>query len=118
MYRDYKKFDKNKFNHELKEHLSTLKVDEYSEFENTFLTILNKHAPIKKKALRANHVPYMTKALRKAIMRRSNLQTLYFNPILLGGGGKFTPTLKQAKITLKLHVLCTIPHRYVNQIYP
>ena len=28
--------------------------------------------------LRANHVPYVTKTLRKAIMRRSNLQTKYF----------------------------------------
>ena len=95
LYRDYKTFDKKNFNHELKEHLSTLKVDDYSKFENTFLTILNKHAPIKKKALRANHVPYITKALRKAIMRRSNLQTVYFK--------QKTPTaLKNYKKTKKL----------------
>ena len=28
--------------------------------------------------LRANHAPYVTKSLRKAIIRRSNLQTKYF----------------------------------------
>ena len=42
------------------------------------------HAPLKKKFIRANHAPYMTKVLRKAIMRRSQLQTRYFrtkNPI-------------------------------------
>ena len=39
---------------------------------------LNKYAPLKKKSVRANHASYVTKALRKAIMRRSNLQTIYF----------------------------------------
>ena len=33
---------------------------------------------MKKKLLRANHAPYVTKTLPKAIMRRSNLQTKYF----------------------------------------
>ena len=32
------------------------------------------HAPIKRKLLRANLVPYMTKALRKVIMKRSELE--------------------------------------------
>ena len=40
--------------------------------------MLNKHAPLKKKYLRANHAPYITKSLRKAIMRRSQLETKYF----------------------------------------
>ena len=35
------------------------------------------HAPIKRKLLRANHVPYLTKALRKAIMKRSELESKY-----------------------------------------
>ena len=39
--------------------------------------MLNKHAPLKKKLLRANHAPYITKTLRKAIMRRSQLETKY-----------------------------------------
>ena len=43
-----------------------------------FINVLNKHAPLKKKFLRANHAPYMTKTLRKAIMSRSQLQTKYF----------------------------------------
>ena len=37
------------------------------------MSTLDKHAPLKKKMLRANHAPYMTKALRKAIMKRSSL---------------------------------------------
>ena len=50
----------------------------YGSFENIFLSTLNKHAPIKKKTLRANHAPYITKALRKAIMKRSYLENLCF----------------------------------------
>ena len=40
----------------------------------TFLDVLEKQAPMKKGNVRANEVPYMTKALRKAIMTRSRLQ--------------------------------------------
>ena len=32
---------------------------------------------MKKKLIRANHAPYMTKHLRRAIMKRSELQTKY-----------------------------------------
>ena len=42
-----------------------------------FLETLNKHAPVKQKTIRSNHAPYMTKGLRKAIMRRSELETKY-----------------------------------------
>ena len=45
--------------------------------EKIFLSNLNKHAPLKKKVVSANHVPYMTKALRKAIMKRSALENKY-----------------------------------------
>ena len=36
------------------------------------------HAPLKNKSLRANHLQYVTKALRKAIMRRFKLEKIYF----------------------------------------
>ena len=39
---------------------------------------MNAHAPIKKTLVRANEVPYMTKALRKAIANRSRLENQYF----------------------------------------
>ena len=44
-----------------------------------FLQILNEHAPIKSKQLCANHASYISKLLRKAIMKRSYLENLYFN---------------------------------------
>ena len=42
----------------------------YEIFENVFLKIWNKYAPSKKKFIRGNEAPYMTKTLKKAIMKR------------------------------------------------
>ena len=41
------------------------------------MKVLNRHAPFKNKILRANHSSYMSKTLRKAIMRRSYLENKY-----------------------------------------
>ena len=38
---------------------------------------LIRHAPMKNRSVRANEVPYLTKALRKAIMKRSELKSKY-----------------------------------------
>ena len=78
-YRNYKKFDEKSFKSDLQECLNLNSNDHYSDFESVFIETLNKHAPIKKKTIRANHVPYMNKTLRKAIMKRSELQTKYMN---------------------------------------
>ena len=78
-YRDYKSFDKEVFQNELYLKLNNgLNIKEYDLFEKIFLELLDEHAPIKKKFLRANNAPYMTKALRKAIMKRSELKSKYF----------------------------------------
>ena len=76
VYRDYKNSDRLTFKRELEEKLNQ-QINEYKHFEQIFLEVLNTHAPIKRKLLRANHVPYMTKALRKAIMKRSKLESKY-----------------------------------------
>ena len=44
------------------------------DFVNIVMNVLNKHAPIKFKYVRANDGPFMTKQLRKAIMVRSKLR--------------------------------------------
>ena len=75
--------------------LSTFEKIDYQEFDKTFIEILKKHAPVKKKVVSANQAPYMTKALRKAIMRRSELETKYFKQ-------KTSDTLKAYKKTEKL----------------
>ena len=72
-YRDYKYFDRTRLKNYLNEKLSE-GISNYVSFETE---VLNKHAPLRKKFLRANHTPYITKTLRKAIMRRSQIETKY-----------------------------------------
>ena len=45
-------------------------VNSCDKFDKIFLDVLDKHAP--------NHSSYVSKALRKAIMKRSYLEKLYF----------------------------------------
>ena len=49
MYRDYKNFDQDIFSQELCTSLSSETVLDYTSFEENFLGVLNKHAPLKKK---------------------------------------------------------------------
>ena len=78
MFRYFKNFDQEIFSQDLRTSLSSEAVDDYTRFEENFLEVLNKHAPLKKKVLRANHAGYVTKVFRKAIMKRSYLEKLYF----------------------------------------
>ena len=75
-YRDYKTFSTNSFREDLTLSLDRINKD-FDTFEDTFMKTLNIHAPMKKKFVRANEVPYMTKALRKAIMKRSEFESKY-----------------------------------------
>ena len=75
-YRDYKNFDKEAFKTDLRS-LRHSPRDSYNSFESSYLKILEKHAPIRRKTLRGNQVPYMTKQLRKAIMKRTELCSKY-----------------------------------------
>ena len=53
-------------------------VNSCDRFDKIFLEVLDKHAPRKKKILKANHSSHASKALRKAIMKSSHLEKLYF----------------------------------------
>ena len=52
-------------------------VNSWDKFDEIFLEVLDKHPPRKAKILTANHSFYVSKALRKAIMKRSYLKKLY-----------------------------------------
>ena len=75
VYRKFKNFDLKNFKNEIT--IKIQSIDKYETFEEKFLKVLNKHARLKKKFIRANHVPYMTKNLRKAIMKHSQLENKY-----------------------------------------
>ena len=75
VYKKFKNFDLKNFKNEIRTKMQS--IDKYETFEEKFLKVLNKHAPLKKTFIRANHVSYMTKNLRKAIMKHSQLENKY-----------------------------------------
>ena len=70
IYQDFKNFNQQYFNNDFPTELSSKSNKSYGSVENIFLNTLYKHAPIKKKMLRVNHAPYITKAHRKAIIEK------------------------------------------------
>ena len=42
----------------------------YKTFHNVYLNVLSKYDPIKTRVIRGNQAPYITKAYRKAVMKR------------------------------------------------
>ena len=84
-YRDYKIFDSVRFNDELKYVLAKKKVMPCTKFDEIFLRMLYKHAPIKIKLLLANHASYISRPLRKAVMKGPTSKILFqktYRPLL------------------------------------
>ena len=75
VYRNRKNYGKNMVSTELSDELT--ECQNYSEFKNCCLD-LNTYAPLKKRLVCANEVPYMTKTVRKAIANRSRLKNQYY----------------------------------------
>ena len=63
LYRDYNTFDIKLFTEDLDKNLKSNNTVNFSDFPNTFTSVLHKHAPIKKKILRFNNNLFMSKAL-------------------------------------------------------
>ena len=73
-YRNYKKFNETNCLNDVKNCDFSLKTDDpnenYNFLTNTFINIVNKHAPLKKKFERGNEAPFMTRNLRREIYTR------------------------------------------------
>ena len=65
----------NELENELKK-IGSLTLN-YDIFKNVCMDAINKHAPLKRKYIRANHAKYVDKELRQAIMKRSKLRNYY-----------------------------------------
>ena len=76
LYRSYKNFNNELFQEDLKKQIGD--SINYTKFNIGFLKVLDRHLPLKKRIVRANEVPYMTKNLRKAIANRSRLENQYY----------------------------------------
>ena len=85
-YRDFYKFENEKFMDSLKLTINSQDVD-YTKNPQLFFELcrneLEHHDPRKKKYLRGNNKPFMTKALSKTIMERTRLRNTFLkNPIV------------------------------------
>ena len=98
-YRDYKNFDNEKFRSDIcKMNLNTTDLE---GFMKTVFHIFNKHAPIKRKYIRANEAPFMTKDLHKAIMKRSKLRNKFLKSRSLSDRKNYTSQRNLCKKLLK-----------------
>ena len=70
-YSNYKKFEVHSFLQDVEQLPEKIS---YTEWGKDFVKTLNKHAPLKTKVIRGNHKSFITKKLRKAIMKRSALR--------------------------------------------
>ena len=70
-YKNYKKFEVHSFLPDVEQLPEKIS---YTEWEKDFVKTLNKHVPLKTKLIRGNHKSFITKNLRKAIMKRSTLK--------------------------------------------
>ena len=84
-FRNYEKFNETKFLSDLKNtNFSFTSADSnenYLFLTNSFSNTVEKHDPLKKKTLRRNHAPFVSKELRKAIYTRSRFRNRFLkNP--------------------------------------
>ena len=81
-YRDYSRFDSEYNMQDLEFQFShfTDQADvnsNYDSFVTKYTEVINRHAPIKSKAIRGNQAPFMTRELAKSIMTRSRLKNRF-----------------------------------------
>ena len=78
-YRDYRKFSCEVFGTDLCTILETSRksVDSLEFDINNILSLLNLHAPLKRKYIRGNESPFMNKSLKKEIMQRTRLRNKF-----------------------------------------
>ena len=77
---NYNTFNEQLFRIELDKELAKIDLNnaELAEFHNEFLSVFNKHNPVKYIHIRANNSSYMTKSIRKEIMFRSRPRNKFF----------------------------------------
>ena len=112
-YRSYKNFDQTSFKQDLRIELDNVDTSNinYGAFETAFDKVLNEHAPLKKKYVRANDAPFMTKALRKAVMLRTRLRNKYNQNRIAENWNNFR---RQRNLCVKLFQ--TEKKRYYNNL--
>ena len=78
-----------------------LRTSDLEGFMKTVSCVFNKHAPSKRKCIRANETPFMTTELHKAIMKRSKLRKKFLKSRTFSGRKTYTSQRNLCKKLLK-----------------
>ena len=82
-YRNYRNFNNEYFINDVQSSIlreySQNETLEYELFRRKVDYVLEKHAPIKKRYVRANQAPFIDKTINKHIMKRSRLRNKFLN---------------------------------------
>ena len=82
-YRNYRNFNNECFINDVQSSImkeySQNETLEYELFERKVDYVLEKHAPIKKRYVRANQAPFIDKTINKHIMKRSRIRNKFLN---------------------------------------
>ena len=92
-YRDYSSNFGQDLEIDLKRNLEVIEKGKYNPFEDVVKNTLQTYYPEKRRTVRANHKPYVTKEMRNSMMRRSQLQ----NKVFKYGGQTYAAELKKQK---------------------
>ena len=81
-YRNYKKFDKKSFLHNIPNKNFPMSSNDPNinckSITENLLEVIDKHAPLKKKLVRGNQAPFMNRDFQKAIYTRTRLKNKYW----------------------------------------
>ena len=77
VYRSFRKFSEEAFSNDLRANFRATQVGNFTFFNETLSNTFNKHAPVKMRFIQGNNKPHVSKALRKAIMKRSQLKNIF-----------------------------------------
>ena len=82
-YRNYRNFDNelsiNEVKNSIEQDYCQNQPLEFGSFKKKVDNILQKHAPLKKRYVRANQAPFIDKNINKHIMKRSRLRDKFLN---------------------------------------
>ena len=80
-YRKYKGFSNEAFMHELESALARFSQVSFGTFKSTVDNILQKHAPIKKRYVRANQASFVNSKIHKEVIRMIRLRNKFIESI-------------------------------------
>ena len=80
-YRKYKGFSNEAFMHELESALARFSQISFGTFKSTVDNILQKHAPIKKRYVRANQASFVNSKIHKEVIRMIRLRNKFIESI-------------------------------------